>query len=67
MLDSNTAVLDAIKTSHQRDDDRCGEMFKTWLAMKPDASWSQLVTALNNIGLKSAAKIVNHSKISKEG
>ena len=55
LLDSNTAVLDVIKTSHQRDDDWCSEMFKKWLEMKPDASWSQLVTALNNIGLRAVA------------
>ena len=67
LLNSNTAVLDVIKTSLQRDDERCSEMFKTWLQMKPDTSWSQLVTALHNIGLNTAANNVHHSKISKEG
>ena len=61
LLDSSTAVLDVIKTSHQRDDDRCSEMFKTWLEMKPDASWSQLVTALTNIGMNTAADNIRHS------
>ena len=26
-------------------------MFVKWLRMKPDAAWSQLVTALNSIGM----------------
>ena len=63
LLDGNTAVLDVIKTSHQRDDDRCSEMFKTWLEMKPDASWSQLVTALTNIGMNTAADNIQRSKV----
>ena len=60
LFDSNTAILNVIKTSHQCDDDRCSEMFKTWLEMKPDASWSQLVTALKNIGMDTAADNVLH-------
>ena len=67
LLDSNTAVLDVIETSHQRDDDRCREMFKTWLEMKPDANWSELVTALQNIGLNTAAKNVKICKLSCKG
>jgi len=67
LLDSNTAVLDVIKTSQQHDNDRCREMFKTWLQMKPDANWSQLVTSLNNIGLNAAADNVIHSKLSMRG
>jgi len=62
LLDSNTAVLDVIKTSHQRNDDRCKEMFKTWLEMKPDASWGKLVTALNSIGLNTSASNINCKK-----
>jgi len=60
LLDSNTTVLDVIKTSHQRDDHRCSEMFKKWLEMKPDASWSQLIQAFTEIGLKTAASNVQH-------
>ena len=30
-------------------------MFEKWLMMKPDASWSQLVTALTTVGLNSLA------------
>jgi len=63
LLDSNTAVLDVIKTSHQRDDDRCSDMFKTWIEMKPDACWNLLVVALNGIGMNAAAENIQHSKI----
>jgi len=64
LLDSNTAVLDVIKSSHQRDDDQCSEMFKIWLEMKPDASWSQLVTALSSIGMNTAAEnVIQHSEL----
>ena len=67
LLDSNTAVLDVIQSDHQSDNARCSKMFKAWLETKPDASWSQLVTALDNIGLKTAAEKVQISKLSKEG
>ena len=67
LLDGHTAVLDVIETTYQSDDNRCSRMFEKWLEMKPDASWSQLVIALNNIGLNFAADNVYHSKISKEG
>ncbi|XP_065901883.1 uncharacterized protein [Dysidea avara] len=66
LLDSNTAVLDVIQSDHQSDNARCSKMFKAWLEMKPDASWSQLVTALSNIGLNTPADNVRHSKMSKE-
>ena len=65
LLDSNTAVLDVIKTSHQHDDDRCSEMFKRWLELKPDANWSQLVAALNNIGLRAVADNMQEKVLQK--
>ena len=65
LLDSNTAVLDVIQSDYQSDNTRCSKMFKAWLEKKPEASWSQLVTALNNIGLGTAADNIRQSKISK--
>ena len=67
LLDSNTAVLDVIQSDHQSSHDRCRQMFQKWLEMKLDASWSQLVTALNKIGLKTAADNVHHNKMPTEG
>ena len=40
-------------------------MFREWLDTTPDASWQQLVTALNNIKMKTAADAV--SKLCKSG
>jgi len=65
--DNNTAALDVIKTNHQSDDDRCNEMFKKWLRMKTDASWSQLATALERVGLNAAAHKIQPSKIVNNG
>ena len=67
LLDSNTAVLDVIKTSHQHDDNRCSEMFKTWLELKPDANWSLLVIAFKNIGLNTAADNIHQLKMRNGG
>ena len=36
----------------------CSEMFDKWLNRTPDASWSQLVTALRNIKLYTAADVI---------
>ena len=35
------------------------EMFEKWLQMKPDASWNEVVTALNNIEMKTAADFIS--------
>ena len=67
LLDGDTAVLDVIETKYHNDDDRCSRMFKKWLEMKPDTSWGQLVTALNNIGLNAVADNVKDSEISCKG
>ena len=34
-------------------------IFKKWLERTPDASWSQLVTALNNIGMNTSADAIS--------
>ena len=56
LLDNATGVLDVIKADHPNDASKCCTiMFEKWLMMKPDASWSQLVTALTTVGLNSLA------------
>jgi len=67
LLDSNTAVLDVIQSDHQSSHDRCSQMFKTWLKMKSDANWCQLVTALNKIGLKTVADNIHRNTIPSKG
>ena len=61
-----TGVLDVIKTDHPNDVTTCcNEMFKKWLEMQHDASWSQLVMALNKIGFNAMADDIN--KLIKNG
>ena len=66
LLDSNTAVLDVIQSDYQSDTARFSKMFKTWLEKKPEASWRQLVAALNYIGLGTAADNIRKSKMGKD-
>lgn len=59
-------VLRTIEADHHDDVSMCCHlMFEKWLEETPDASWEQLVTALNNIGMNTAAVIV--SKLFKSG
>ena len=59
LVDSNKA-LKVIEANHPSDVDSCCRvMFEKWLEMMPDASWNQLVAALNNIGMKTAADAVS--------
>ena len=64
--DGATGVLDIIKTNHPNDVTTCcNEMFKRWLEMQHDASWSQLIMALNKVGLNAIADDIN--KLIKNG
>ena len=57
-------VLQVIKADHPNDVNACcHKMLQTWLNMKPDASWGQLVAALEEIGLGSAANAVSSQYI----
>ena len=62
LTDDTVGVLDVIKVNHPNNARVCcNEMFVKWLKLQPDASWSQLITALRNIGMKSAAEnIIKH-------
>ena len=52
-------ILAVIKANHSTDVTACcSEMFKIWLERTPDANWNQLVTALRNIKLYTAADAV---------
>ena len=64
--DDSTGVLDVIKADHPNNVTACcNEMLTKWLDMQHDASWSQLVTALNKIGLNAIADDIN--KLIKSG
>ena len=69
--DASTGALDIIKADHPNDVTTCcNQMFKKWLEMQHDASWSQLVRALNEIGLNTIAddinRLVNNGMLSYE-
>ena len=55
-------VLDVIKADHPNDVRACcNEMFVRWLELQPNATWSQLITALSNIGMNTAGEeIIKH-------
>ena len=60
LLPNNINSLEEIEVNHRNDVKTCcREMFRTWLNMKPDASWGQLVKALNEIELGSAARNIS--------
>ena len=67
LLDSDTNRLDMIEKDFHNNEERCSRMFKRWLEVTPDASWSRLVTALENVGLIAIADSVRCSKMSEEG
>ena len=53
-------ILRIIKANHPSDVNTCFHlMFTKWLEKTPNASWSQLVTALNNIEMNIAASAIN--------
>ena len=59
LLDSSSH-LQVIKANNQNDvQSCCQEMFQRWLDVKPDASWSKLVTALRSIKMITAADAVS--------
>ena len=59
LTDDTVGVLDVIKADHPNDVSACcNKMFVKWLELQPNATWSQLITALSNIGMRSAAENV---------
>ena len=52
-------ILKVIRADHHNDTNTCCHvMLEKWLEIKSDASWSQLVTALENIEMITAAEAV---------
>ena len=64
LVDSNK-VLKVIEADHRNVNTCCRLMFEKWLEKTPNASWSQLATALDNIKMKTAADAVR--KLFKSG
>ena len=62
----DSRILKVIRADHPNDTNTCCHvMFEKWLEMKYDASWSQLVTALDNIEMTTAAEAIR--KLFKSG
>jgi len=64
LVDSNK-ILKVIETDHNDVNTRCRVMFEKWLELTSDASWSQLIAALDTINMKAAADAVR--KLFKSG
>ena len=62
LTDDTVGVLDVIKANHPNDVSACcNKMFVKWLELQPDATWSQLITALSIIGMKTTAEnVIKH-------
>ena len=60
VLVDSVRVIKQIEADHRNDVSTCCRiMFEKWLDMKSDASWSDLVTALNNTEMKTAADFIS--------
>ena len=53
------SVIREIEANHNDVGTCCRIMFEKWLDMKSDASWSELVTALDNTEMKAAADFIS--------
>ena len=59
LTDDTVGTLDVIKADHPNDVSACcNKMFVKWLELQPNATWSQLIIALINIGMKATADSV---------
>ena len=59
LTNDNVGTLDVIKADHPNDVSACcNKMFAKWLELQPNATWSQLIAALSNIGMKTAAESI---------
>jgi len=63
LLNQSTSVrtLKEIKANCQNVNECCLKMFEEWLSQMPTANWDQLITALSNIGMGTAAKHIKDS------
>ena len=61
LTDDTVGVLDVIKVDYPNDASACcNKMLVKWLELQPNATWSQLMTALENIGMESAKQNIVH-------
>lgn len=54
---NNTNILNEIEHDYPNNASRCCiKMFEKWLSQQPNASWDQLLAALHNMNMNSAAE-----------
>ena len=59
LSDDTVGVLDVIRADHPNDTSACcNKMFVKWLELQPSATWSELIVALSDIGMKTVAENV---------
>lgn len=66
LLEESTSVniLSEIEHDYPNNASRCcTKMFEKWLSQQPNASWDQILTALNNIGMNSAVEQIKRELI----
>ena len=57
LLDGNTVALEEINKKYPNDVNKCcTAMFKKWLQYNPEADWDKLASALDEVGLTTAAE-----------
>ena len=60
VLIDSYSIIRQIEADHRNDVATCcRKMFEKWLERTPDASWSQLVTALNETDMNTAADVIS--------
>ena len=60
VLIDSYSVIRRIEADHRNDVTTCCRvMFEKWLERTPDANWDQLVAALNEIDMKTAADVIS--------
>ena len=59
LTDDTVGILKVIEANHKDVSTCCNKMFEIWLQSQPNATWSQLISALNFIGMKALANSVD--------
>ena len=59
LADDTVGILKVIESNHKDVSTCCNKMFEIWLQSQPNATWSQLISALNFIGMKALANSVD--------
>jgi len=59
VLIDSYSIISQIEADHNDVNTRCRVLFEKWLERTPDANWDQLIAALNEINMKTAADVIS--------